>query len=410
MSRSRLPRPSDRRLAVRVTPDALRQVRARHPWVYDKSIVSVSHDGAPGDLAVLFDDDRQFAAIGLWDPTSVIRVRVLHAGRPTAIDRAFWAARLGEALARRAPLADRGDTTGYRLVHGENDRMPGLVLDRYDRTLVLKLYSVAWVPHLDDILAVVDEHLHPDAVVLRLGRSLPEAHLHGLEDGDVLLGTAPDGPVAFTEHGLWFEADVVTGQKTGHFLDQRDNRALVAGMVAGRRVLDLFASTGGFTVHAAAGGAADVVSVDLSAPTLAVAERNLARNAHLPKVAACTHRSIVGDAFEVLRELAAARERFDVVIIDPPAFASRADQVPAALRAYAMLTTLAMPVLRRGGLLVQCSCSSRVTADDLERAVTRAAGLADRPLRIERRTDHAIDHPIGFPEGAYLSALFARVP
>lgn len=407
---ARLPRPSDQRIAVRITPDALRRVRAGHPWIYDGSIVSTARDGGPGDLAVVFDDDRKFAAIGLWDPTSPIRLKVLHHGRPVTIDRAFWRERLAAAIARRAPLIERGDTNGYRVVNGENDGMPGLIVDRYDSTLVAKLYTAAWVPHLTDIVAVIDELVHPESLVLRLARSIAPEHLHGLDEGDALIGVTPDAPVPFTEHGLWFEADVVHGQKTGHFLDQRDNRALVGTMSSGRRVLDLFASTGGFTVHAAAGGAREVVSVDASAPTLAAAARNLDRNRHLATVAACQQRSIVGDAFDVLRDLARNGERFDVVVVDPPSFASRADQVAGALRAYGDLTTLALGVLRRRGTLVQCSCSSRVSADQLLATVQHAAGLAERPLDIIRRTGHAIDHPVSFPEGDYLSAVFTTAP
>lgn len=401
--------PAARRLAVRVTPDALRQVRGGHPWVFDRSIASVSPEGAPGDLAVIFDDQRRFAAIGLWDPTSPVRIRVLHCGRPLQIDGSFWRERLRAALARRAPLIERGDTTGYRVVHGENDGLPGLVIDRYERVAVLKAYSAAWIPHLDDMVAAVDDLLHPESVVLRLARSVPERHLGGCADGDALLGTHPDGPVAFTELGLWFEADVVAGQKTGHFLDQRDNRALAASLARGRRVLDVFASTGGFTVHAAAGGAAEVVSVDLSAPTLAVAERNLARNRHLPAVAACVHRNVTGDAFAVLRQMRARREQFDLVIVDPPSFASRAAQVEGALRAYSALASLAIDVLRPGGTLMQCSCTARVGAGELERAVLDAADAVGRTMRVTARTGHAVDHPIGFAEGAYLKAVVARI-
>lgn len=367
-----------------------------------------SPDGQPGDLAVVFDDQRRFAAIGLWDPTSTLRVRVLHHGRPTPVDGGFWRTRLADAVGRRSALLERGDTTGYRVVHGENDGMPGLVIDRYERVVVLKAYSVAWIPHLADAVAAVDDLLHPSSVVLRLARSLDRRHLHGLDDGDVLAGTHPGGPVAFTELGLWFEADVVSGQKTGHFLDQRDNRALVATMSGGRRVLDVFASTGGFTVHAAAGGATEVVSVDLSAPTLAVASRNLERNAHITNVSACAHRSIAGDAFDVLRRLASDGERFDLVVVDPPSFASRAEQVPAALRAFSTLTSLALGVLRRGGTLVQCSCTARIGIDDLEAAVHRGADAAGRSVRVTRRAGHALDHPIGFAEGAYLNAVIAR--
>lgn len=393
-----------------MTPDALRRVRSGHPWLFDHSITSVSHPGAPGDLAVVFDDDRRFAAIGLFDPASPIRVKVLHHGKPTSIDGGFWLARLQRASDLRRPLVERGDTTGMRLVNGENDGMPGLVVDRYDRVLVMKLYSTAWVPHLADLVPAIEQVFRPDAVVLRLARSLDAAGLHGLAEGDALVGLPPDGAVLFTEHDLWFEADVARGQKTGHFLDQRDNRALVRAAAEGAEVLDVFASTGGFTVHAAAGGATSVTSIDLSEPTLAVAGRNLALNHHRPQVAACRFDPVVGDAFREMETLARRGRRFDIVVVDPPSFAQRNHETRRAVAAYATLTGLALRVLRPGGLLVQCSCSSRVSADDFHTAVARAASAAGRPLANPRHTAHAIDHPVTFPEGAYLKAVIARVP
>ncbi len=408
-SLDRLPRPADKRLAVRVTPDALRHVRAGHPWVYDHSVTSVSQPGTPGDLAVIFDEDRKFAAIALWDPNSPIRLKVLHHGRPATIDRTFWAARLVAALERRAPLVARGDTTGYRCVHGENDGMPGFVLDRYARTLVLKLYSGAWIPHLATIVPVLDEMFHPDALVLRFARNIPEAALHGLEEGDALIGVSPSDPVLFEECGLTFEADVVHGQKTGHFLDQRDNREYLGTLAQGASVLDLFASTGGFTVHAAAGGAKDITAVDLSEPTLAVAARNLDHNRGRPAVAACTFKPLVGDAFREMDRMVQQGRKFDIVVIDPPSFAQRQTEVGRALSAYTKLTDLGVRLVQRGGLFVQCSCSSRVTADEFHVTVAHAAGRAGRPLDVVRRTGHAVDHPVGFTEGAYLKAVFARV-
>ena len=362
-----------------------------------------------GDLAVVFDSERKFAAIGLWDPSSPIRLKVLHHGRPVTVDRAFWATRLAAALAARSALVDRGDTDGYRVLNGENDGMPGLVLDRYDRTLVLKLYTAAWVPHLSDLLAVIDELLHPEALVLRLARNIPADALHGLEEGDALLGVCPTDPVLFRENGLTFEADVVHGQKTGHFLDQRDNRMLVGRESAGATVLDVFASTGGFTVHAAAGGASAVTAVDLSAPTLDVAARNLAHNARLPAVAACKYTAVVGDAFREMETFVRQGRKYDIVVIDPPSFAQRAHETPRALAAYAKLTDLGVRLVQRGGLFVQCSCSSRVTANDFQVTVAHAAARIDRPLEIVRTTGHAIDHPVTFPEGNYLKAVFARL-
>src|SRR5690606_13024704 len=167
-----LPRPSERRVAVRVTKDALRQVRGGSPWLYDGSISSVSNEGAPGDLAVVFDDQRNFAAIGLWDPTSPIRVKVLHVGKPRAIDGEFWRDRLAAALDRRSGWPADESTDAYRLVHGENDGFPGLIVDQYHRTLVVKIYTAAWFAHLRGVVTALRDRTDPERIVLRFGRSV----------------------------------------------------------------------------------------------------------------------------------------------------------------------------------------------------------------------------------------------
>lgn len=405
----RLPTPADRRVAVRITDDARRHVRRGSPWVFDGSITSTSGDGAPGDLAVVFGSDRRFEAIGLYDPTSPIRVRVLHRGEPTTIDDAWWHDRFATALARRAELAASGETTGYRLVHGENDGLPGLVVDRYDDVVVVKLYSAVWIPRLRQVLDVLIDLVGPDAVVLRLSRGLQRAETAGLADGMVVVGDLPPGPVLFLEEGRRVEADPVAGQKTGYFLDQRDNRRLVGEMSAGARVLDVFSCTGGFTLAAAAGGAASVRSVDVSVTALEVAERNLAHNRDRPAVAACRHEATAGDAFEVMAALADQGERYDVVVVDPPSFAQRQANVAGALGAYRRLTALALPLVVDGGLLVQASCSSRVDAEAFFGAVQATAAGAGVELDEVARTGHPVDHPIGFDHGAYLKALIARV-
>jgi 23S rRNA (cytosine1962-C5)-methyltransferase len=213
--------------------------------------------------------------------------------------------------------------------------------------------------------------------------------------------------VIFDENGLRFEVDPVRGQKTGFFLDQRDNRARVEALAAGARVLNVFAYTGGFSLYAARGGARAVTSLDLSALALAAAERNFALNRALPAVAAAQHELLAGDAFDALAELARARRTFDLVIVDPPAFAKRQAEVERALAAYARLTRLALAVTRPGGTLVIASCSSRVSAAAFYDAVLAAAAQAGRPLRELARTGHALDHPVRFAEGEYLKCLFA---
>lgn len=403
-----LPKVADRRLAVRITPDALRHVRAGHPWVFDDSIVSISHEGATGDLAVIFDNDRRFAAIGLYDPAGPIAIRVLHVGKPTSIDAAFWGQAIATARSIRQPLVDAeaAGRPAFRLLNGENDNLPGLIVDQYDTTLVVKLYSAVWFPHLTAVIDALRAVISPTSMVLRLGRNVADGETYGLDDGDVISGDIPDGAVLFTEGGLTFEADVRSGQKTGHFLDQRANRLRIGRLSTGRDVLDVFASTGGFGVHAAAGGARSVHSVDISAPTLAVAERNMALNAARAEVTACTHTTEVGDAFDVMIALARAGADYDIVIIDPPSFAQKQSSIDVAVRAYTRLTHIGLRLVRPGGIFVQASCSSRVSTDLFYATVLDAADAAGRELRQMVRTGHDIDHPVTFPEGAYLKAGF----
>ncbi len=406
-----LPALPTRRLAVRVSPDALRQVRGGHPWIYDKAIVSNSNAAAPaGSLAVIFDSDRNFAAIGLWDPQSPIRIRVLHVGKPTQIDDAFWLDVVRVAVAKRASLAATG-TTGWRVLHGENDGMSGLIVDRYDSTLVCKVYSECWLPHLNQVLAALREINKPSRVVLRLGRlaaassAVRDAHL---TDGEVVFGEPVDRPVPFLENGLSFNADVLHGQKTGHFLDQRDNRQHIREHIAALAnpnisVLDVFSCTGGFSVYAAAGGASLVHSVDIARPAIDTAKANMALNKRV--VSSTTHTTTVGDAFEVMAQLGAQGQTFDVVVVDPPSFASNASERDGAMRAYRKLADLATRLVAPGGHLLQASCSSRVTEDDLVATVKAAVRTHGRTATREQVFGHGIDHPVEFAQGRYLKAI-----
>jgi 23S rRNA (cytosine1962-C5)-methyltransferase len=407
----RLPRPDERRLAVRVTPDALRHIRAGHPWVFEESVTSISHEATAGDLAVIFGPDRKFVAVALYDPDSPIQFRILHTGRPATIDDDWWRSRVAAALEQRSAFTGHPDAEllAYRVLNGENDGFSGLVVDRYAGIFVLKLYSAVWFPHLVSVVRALFDVAGGDAVVVRLARNLQRREAFGLADGDVLAGDVPDGPVRFLESGLTFEADVRAGQKTGHFLDQRANRIRVGGLAADMDVLDVFASTGGFSVHAAAGGARSVHAIDLSAPTLAAAERNMELNARVANVARCTFTTEVGDAFEVMARLGRAGATYDLVVVDPPSFARRATEVDGALRAYTRLTHLALRLVRPGGILVQASCSSRVTAEQFYATVVAAANAASRSVEELVRTGHDTDHPVSFREGEYLKAGFWKI-
>lgn len=402
-SLSQLPSQSAKRIALRINALAERALRQGHPWVFDQSITEQSHAGVPGDLAVIFDDKRRFLAIGLYDPTSAIRVRILQSRDPTTINTDWFQNKLTAATLIRAGLEEK-NTTSYRLVHGENDGLPGLVLDRYEDTLVLKLYTPVWIPHLKDFcdaLSLVNPATH---LILRLNRSLQKQteYLHGLSDGMTLSLLTHPSLILFKENGLIFESDPIHGQKTGFFLDQRDNRARVEKLSKGKSVLNVFAYTGGFSVYAARGGAKEVVSVDVSPPALEASVRNMEyNNLTVP------HETIAEDAFDVLERVASQKRLFDLVIIDPPMFAQSEKQIESALSAYRKLTRLGLNVLRKGGTLVQASCSSRVESDSFFESIHRSAKEAGRTLKEIERTGHAFDHPIRFKEGAYLKCLFA---
>jgi 23S rRNA (cytosine1962-C5)-methyltransferase len=406
-----IPAPSRTRLAIRLHPRAERAVRRGHPWVFDHGIKHQRREGRAGDLAVLFDHANRFLAIGLYDPASPIRVRVLHVGAPATIDREWFAARIAEAHGRRLPLLEQ-ETTGYRVVHGGNDGLPGLVADRYGKSLVLKLYTAAWIPYLPDVLAGLHDTLAPERIVLRLSRTVQAAHdaRHGLSDGQVLHGLAADAPVLFRENGLLFETDLVKGHKTGFFLDQRDNRIRVEQLAANRTVLNVFAYTGGFSVYAARGGAAEITSLDISRLALDAAERNFSHNRQVEAISAARHRALAGDAFTLLEELRRRGDRYDLVILDPPAFAKAHREIDRAIRSYQRLTRLGLGLLSPGGTLVSASCSSRIGMSQFVEVVGTAAQGVGRHLQVFEVTAHALDHPISFPEAAYLKCLFATAP
>jgi 23S rRNA (cytosine1962-C5)-methyltransferase len=402
---SQIPGPSTKRIALRVSAAAERALKQGHPWIFDGAIIEQSHQGMPGDLAVIFDVRRRFLAIGLYDPTSPIRVRLLQHRQPATIDAQWFQEKLAKAAHLRKSLQE-SDTDGYRLVHGENDGFPGLVIDRYADALVMKLYTPAWIPHLKEFYSALS-NVHPvERIILRLSRSLQKQTdlLFGLTDGMMLFGQAPDGPLLFRENGLIFESDPIHGQKTGFFLDQRDNRARVEKLSMNKAVLNMFAYAGGFSVYAARGGASEIVSVDLSAPALEGAVRNMRHNQF--KV---PHEVLAKDAFEVLDDMHAQKRLFDMVIIDPPMFAQNQAQIETALSAYRRLTHLGLAVLQPGGTLVQASCSSRVEAESFFNSIHQGARESGLKLTEIERTGHALDHPIGFKEGAYLKCLFATV-
>jgi 23S rRNA (cytosine1962-C5)-methyltransferase len=394
------------RLRLRITATAETIVRGGHPWLFSDSVLEANRPGQTGELAVIYDRKDRFLAVGLFDPDSPIRVRILHAGKPQAIDAAWWEALLARTLARRAGLFD-AQTTGCRLIHGESDGWPGLVLDRYDTTLVLKLYTAAWLPRLAETLARLKEKFPGERIVLRLSRNIQAfaEKQFQLRDGQMLSGEAPAGPVVFSENGLRFEVDVLRGQKTGFFLDQRENRREVGTLAQGLRVLNAFSFSGGFSVYAARGGAAAVTDLDISAHALESAKRNFALNQNVPGVAACAHETVQADAFEWIES---ATAKFDLVVLDPPSLAKRAAEREGALHAYERLNSLGIARLERDGILVAGSCSAHVPAEEFFEAVRRAAVKSGRKFTELKTLRHPPDHPATFKEAEYLKTIYLR--
>ena len=369
-------------LRLRLRPTAESIVRNGHPWVFADSVKEQNREGAPGELAVIFDRNDKFLAVGFYDPNSPIRVRILHTGKPIQIDAAFWKQRFEQALAKRN---FEENTTGYRIIHGENDGFPGLVLDRYGDTSVLKIYTSAWTNRINDIVPLIKS----PSVILRTSRNL------NLPDATVVRGEVT-GPVQFQENGLRFEADVLRGQKTGLFLDQRENRQIVQTLAKGRDVLNAFSFSGGFSVYAARGGAKSVSDLDISAHALESARRNFALN----KLGA-RHETIQADTFEFLAQK--PTRKFGLIILDPPSLAKRESEKPGALRAYRQLVESALPWLDRDAILVAASCSAHVTPDEFFTTVLKASRLEEF-----RRTKNPADHPATFPEARYLKCIYLR--
>jgi 23S rRNA (cytosine1962-C5)-methyltransferase len=396
------------RLRLRISPTAEKHLRAGHPWVYSDSVREQNRPGAAGELAVIFDRNDKFFAVGFFDPDSPIRVRVLHVGKPVPVDHNFWSARLDAALQRRANLFDE-QTTGYRLINGESDGWPGLVLDRYDSTLVLKIYTAAWWERLAEITSLIRVRLQPEQIILRTSRNVQRPP-NSPGDGDALFCQNPtpptNAPAIFTETGIRFEADVWRGQKTGFFLDQRENRRLVATLAAGRSVLNAFSFSGGFSLYAARGGAKSVTDLDISAHALASAGRNFALNAADPKIARCRHETIQADVFEWLA--GNGGRTFDLIILDPPSLAKRETERAGAIRAYGRLTESALPHLAPGGILVACSCSAHVSAEEFFTAVRGATRSSGRRFTEIQTTHHAPDHAATFAEAEYLKGIYLR--
>ncbi len=400
MSTGKIPR-----LRARLKPSVEGHARRGHPWLYAESIRDLNREGLCGETIVLYDRNDVFLAVGLYDPHSPLRVRILARGKPVTINPGFFRSRLNQALSKRCHFEGEG-TNGYRLVHGENDGLPGFVIDRYADTLSVKLYSAIWFAHWPVMQSLLEELFPGCRCVIRLSRNIQVlAHkIMKWSDGQIVFGQPLGEKIIFQENGIFFEADVLRGQKTGFFLDQRENRQKVRELAQGRKILNLFSFSGGFSLYAAAGGAKQTTDIDISKHALESARRNFQLNGKNPRIAASQNHFIKADALDWIAEN--PRPEFDLVIIDPPSMAKRESEKPGAIKAYTRLARQGAKRLKSGGILLAASCSAHVGAEEFFAAVREGVSSTGRKFEILHQSHHPSDHPATFTEAHYLKAVY----
>ncbi|CAA7611925.1 class I SAM-dependent rRNA methyltransferase [Magnetospirillum sp. UT-4] len=382
---------------IRVAKGRSRRFRAGHPWLFSNEIEITPEAKAlpPGSLVTVVDAGDELLGVASFNPHSLIAARVLSRRWTDTVDAGFLAGRLRAALSLRQALFA---APCYRLVHSEADGLPGLVVDRYGDVLSVQVNTAGMELLTPMLMEAFDAVLTPAAVILR--NDSPVRTLEGLALGHSVAKGAPDGPVELEENGARFVADLAEGQKTGWFYDQRDNRAFVARLAPGRRVLDVYTYAGGFAVQAALAGATSVVAVDRSEQSLALA----ARAAELNGAAVTCVRA---EAFAEMARLDAAGERFGLVVVDPPAFVKSKKDLQAGAKGYRKMARLAAALVEPGGFLFAASCSHHMPAELFAEEIAHGLSLAGRSGRILRTAGAGPDHPVHpwLPESAYLKAL-----
>ncbi|MEH6542698.1 MAG: class I SAM-dependent methyltransferase [Porticoccaceae bacterium] len=382
-----------------------RSILRRHPWVFSGAVERVEGDAQSGDTVQVCDTEGGFLAWAAYNSESQIVARVWSWQAEEEIGADFFRRKIARALTLRKDLKLELHSNGTRLIHGESDGLPGLIVDQYADVLVLQLGSAGVERWRETVADCLQELCQPVCIYERSdsdGRAL-----EGLEKrSEVLRGQLPEN-LSVTENGIHIAVDVATGQKTGFYLDQRDNRALIGELSVGRDVLNCFCYTGGFSLYALRGGANTVLSIDSSADALQLAQRNVELNA----LDASRAEWQQADVFEALRKLRDQNRKFDLIVLDPPKFAPTAAFAEKAARAYKDINLLAFKLLHPGGILATFSCSGGISDDLFQKIVAGAALDATVDAQIVHKLNAAADHPVllSFPEGAYLKGLVLRV-
>jgi len=393
-------------MKLTIKPTREKSLLRRHPWVFASALnlsdeILHSAQDASGTTVDLLAPNGSFLARASYSPHSQIRARVW-TFNDEPVDKEFFRKRIRAAISLRSKLQVEGRSDAFRLIHGESDGMPGIVVDRYKNLLVLQSSTAGaefWKETIADLLI---EETGIQTIYERSDADVRE--LEGLKPIiGTLRGTLPDSQITITEHNLKFNADIQHGHKTGFYLDQRENRHRIGELSKDRDVLNCFCYTGGFSIHALAHGAKSVTSVDSSGDALKLLEENITLN-HLP---ADRHTTLEGDVFELLRKFRDAARSFDLIILDPPKFAPTAAHAEKASRAYKDINLLAFKLLRPGGILATFSCSGGVDTALFQKIVASAALDAGVEATIIEHLSQGVDHPVSlhFPEGAYLKGL-----
>ena len=385
---------------VYLIPGKEKRVYSRHPWVFRSDIHHTEGPCAPGDVVSIYSDKGRFLAKAFYNPNSQIALRIL-TWQDEEIDRAFIFRRVHDAVEYRRSFAD---LRSCRLIFAESDRLPALIADVFGSTVVIQCMSLGMERFKQDVIDAIVEEIHPDGIWER--DDIPVRKLEGMEMRTGLLyGNVPDR-VEMTENGIRFLVDVKEGQKTGFFLDQKENRAAIAPFVKNKKVLDCFTHTGSFALHAAHYGAADVTGVDISDYACEFATENARLNGFGDNV-----RFIAANAFDLLSEQSKAGQKYDVIILDPPAFTKTRSAVESALRGYKEINLRAMKMVVPGGYLISCSCSQHVTPDLFKKMIQDAAYDARVSLRQVEFRSQGKDHPIlpAAPETEYLKCGIYQV-
>ena len=391
------------RAQVILKPRKSRPFYGRHPWVLESAVDRVIGNPADGDVVELLNEKKKFVARGIFNGQSRIRVRLYTWDAAEGLTTEWLKKRLISAIEFRRQLGLLEPSDGARIVFSEADQLSGLIVDRFGDFLSIQINSLALAQRLNEIVPILVEQLRPRGIVLKQERGIGPLEGIKLEEG-LIWGELPEGPIFITENNLRFGVDLREGQKTGYYLDQRDNRAAVARYAYGRRVLDVCCYAGGFSLNAAQ-NATEVLGIDTSAKAVALATENARLNS-ITNVKFET-----GDAFATLDRLAAEGQRYGMIILDPPKFAHKRDRVDEALMAYHRLNRSAVELLEPGGILVTCSCSGHVQREDFLDMLAGVAQRSGRDLQILEQRGAAPDHPVSATclETEYLKCFICRL-